>query len=120
MSGRTKNKNTNIFVKVEKILDQDELVKYWKFAANSRRRTCCISGCKQDTYRCVMVRITDGRSKGKLGFIIVCRDHAMNRTEELPVEKQSGIVFLGENEELKVMKKKTNPRKKKETTKKDI
>lgn len=120
----SKNKNTNIYVEVESTVHNEDVLKGWMTSTKSRRKTCCIAGCKNDIYCCAMVRVTDGRSKGKRGFIPVCIDHALD-SGEFPVAKQAGIVFLDENKEkIKVMKKKTNPssssKSKKRPKKKDL
>ena len=103
------NRKTNIYIKIERTLIDDEALQRWKAATKSRRKTCCIAGCKEDIYCCAIVSITNGRDKGKIGVVPVCLDHYMADDKDFPIEKQTGIVMLDEYGYGEKVKKRSNP-----------
>lgn len=116
----TIDRRTNIYVKIGRTLFYSDAVQSWKTANKSKRKTCCIAGCKEDIYYCAMVCITNGKDKGKLGFIPVCYEHSMKEGEEFPIRKETGVVFMNETGDgMEVKKKRSNPKSKK-TSKKDV
>lgn len=116
----TIDKRTNIYVRIGRKFSDEDALRSWKATTGSKRRTCCIAGCKNEIYCCVMVWITNGKDKDKAGFIPVCMKHAMQSSIEFPIGKETAVVFANENRdgmEMKKMKKRSNPKAKKPSKK---
>lgn len=117
----TIDKRTNIHVRIGRKLSDPDAIKSWKATLGSKRRTCCIAGCTDDIYCCVMVWITNGKDKDKAGFIPVCMKHAMLDAQEFPIGKETGVATINDTrdgmEVKKKNKKRSNPKSKKTSKK---